>query len=103
MEQKLKVEFVKDEPDPGYEVEKPVEIEVPVEAPVVEAAVQEKVNINTASAKEINKVTGINITQCYSITGYRKKVGPYTCVDDVLKAPNIFESTLKNRRHLLEV
>jgi competence ComEA-like helix-hairpin-helix protein len=85
--------------EPDEETEPVVEA---VETPeVVETVV--KVNVNTASAKEISAITGINVTQCASIVGYRKKNGPYSCIDDLLKAPNIYPGTINKRRHLMEV
>jgi competence protein ComEA len=71
----------KQEPDPGFE----------------------KLNVNTASAKEIHDVTGMNMTACYSITGYRKKNGRFDKLEDLLKVSNIFPGTLKKIEHLLEV
>ena len=47
----------------------------------------EKVNINTASAKEIHDITGLDMTVCYSITGCRKRDGLYRDVEDVRNIP----------------
>lgn len=55
---------------------------VPIE--VEEPEVCELANINTDSALEICNKTGLEMTVCYSITGTRKKNGPYKSVEDLL-------------------
>lgn len=92
-----KVEFVKDDPDPGYEVEQPVTVEEPVvvEAPVAAEEPVKKVNINAATAKEISEVTGIHISTCSSIVGYRTKNGPYKKLEDLLSVHGVFPGTLE--------
>lgn len=95
---------------PVPESEKPVVAEpkvekrsepVVAETPVIEP--KSKVNINTATAKEINAVTGLCMGLCYSITGYRNKNGPYQAVEDILKVRNIFPGTIERLRDKLEV
>lgn len=89
-----KVEFVKDE-DPGYEVEQTVVVEeTPVEPVVAEEPVK-KVDINTATAQEINEITGIHISTCHSIVGYRTKNGPYKKLEDLLSAHGVYPGTLE--------
>ena len=78
------------EPDPVCEVEGEVKDAV-------------KVNVNTASAKEIMAATGVSETTAYSITGYRKKHGPYTCLEDLLNVKNFSKKALVKCRDLLEV
>lgn len=74
------------------------------EKPVVERDPgYEKVNINTASAKEINEVTGLHLSAAYSITGYRRKNGPFEKLEDLLNVANIYSSTLDRIRPFLEV
>jgi len=102
-----KMEFVNKEPDPGYEVEESVVIEEVVETPEITetpvVAEPRRVNVNDATAAEISEVTGINKSQCSMIVSYRKKHGPFTCIDDLLKVNNIFPGTINPRRHLMEV
>lgn len=69
------------EPDPGYE----------------------RVNVNTATAKELHEVLGLCMATCYSITGRRKKVGPYEKLDDLLGVANITPTSLERLGHLMEV
>lgn len=76
--------------------EEVVEFEAPVvepEIPVVD--VPQTVNVNTASAQEIHDVTGINLQTCFSVTGYRKKNGPYEKLEDLLPVHGIYPGTLK--------
>ena len=80
-------------PDPGYEEDDIVS----------EAEEVQKVNVNTASAKEIREVLGVSMSTCYSITGYRKKHGPYEKLEDLLNVTNICPGTLQRYGHLLEV
>lgn len=70
---------------PGIE-EKQIERKPKVEEPI-EPYTGPKVNINTASAKEIHDITGLDMTVCYSITGCRKRDGLYRDVEDVRNIP----------------
>lgn len=81
---------------------KPVEPVKPVEQPVVDEVI-EKVNVNEAGAKEISEKTGINISICYSIVGYRKRNGPYLSLDDLLNVTNFGSRALKKYRDKLVV
>lgn len=71
----------KQEPDPGFE----------------------KVNINTASAKEISDATGLSLTVCYSITGCRKRNGNYRAVEDLVNIPKFTENHLAKYGPMFEV
>jgi comEA protein len=44
---------------------------------------EEKVNINTATAKELMKVKGLNAAKAKAIVSYRKKHGNFNSVDDL--------------------
>jgi competence ComEA-like helix-hairpin-helix protein len=109
-----KVEFVKDEPDPGYEVEEPVVVETPaaVETPVVpeppkvlgQAVVAGKVNVNTvATAKELTEKTGMCTRTTNGIITYRKEHGNFSCLEDLLKTPAFGAIAMKRYGHMLEV
>lgn len=63
----------------------------------------EKLNVNTCSAKEFHDVTGLCMGTCYSLTGYRKKNGPFKKLDDLLNVANVKSATLERIGHLLEV
>lgn len=45
--------------------------------------VEDKVNVNTASAAELSEKLGIDIIACYSITGPRKRDGLYKSTEEV--------------------
>lgn len=100
-----KVEWIKDEPDPGYETE-PVKVtsELTVEEPVkVEESEVRKVNINTASAEEIHQAIGLSKTICFGITGTRKRDGLYKSVEDLLNVPRFTQSHMDKYGDMLEV
>lgn len=42
-----------------------------------------KVNINTATAKELMKVKGLNASKARAIVSYRKKNGDFKTIDDL--------------------
>lgn len=64
----------------------------------------EKVNINTASAKEISEKTGLSLTIAYSITGVRKRRGyGYKSLDELVGVTRITEGQLKKYGNLLTV
>ena len=86
----------------------PVKVEEPpkVEEPEVKQEDDpgfEKLNLNTATAKELHDIAGIPQTTAYSITGYRKKNGPFSSIDDLLKVRNVFPGTIAKCREFLEV
>lgn len=82
--------------------EKPPVKEEPV-VEVVDVVESKRVNINTATAKEIQAKTGIGATVAYSITGYRNKHGLYSSVEDLLNVPRFGKGCLKKYGDLLEV
>ena len=88
---------------PVKEEEQP---EVTVVEPVVEQERDpgfEKVNINTAKAMDLHTICGFSQTAAYSVTGYRKKNGPFQCVDDLLKVSNVSKKAVARCRDMLEV
>lgn len=89
-----KVEFVKDGPDPGYEVDEPA---------VVESEAPKKVNVNTATPEEMQKAWGVSIVTCNRIRGYRNKNGPFEKLEDLLNVRSVYAGTLKRLGHLMEV
>lgn len=44
---------------------------------------ESKVNVNTASAKDLTKVKGINSARAKAIVSYRKKHGEFKSIDDL--------------------
>ena len=63
----------------------------------------ERVNVNTASAKEIAAKTGMSLTVAYSITGTRKEIGPFETLNDLLLCDRFKQSHLDRFGELLEV
>ncbi len=63
----------------------------------------EKVNINTASAMDIANKTGLSVTVAYSITGTRKRNGPYSSVSDLLKVAKFTQRHMDKYGNLFTV
>lgn len=89
--------------EPVEQPEEPV-----AEAEVVETVVAEpeeaggKLNINYVLAKELHDVTGVALTQCYEITGYRKKNGAFKDWDDLRKAPHVSDGVVAKLQGKIE-
>ena len=49
----------------------------------------EKVNINTATSKEMSEKLGISLKDAYSISGYRKKNGLFVCLEELLEVDRV--------------
>ena len=83
-------------------VEKPKNVE---RVPKVKPAKVEtsKLNINTASAKEIKEFTGIGLSIAYGITGYRGKNGNYKSVEELANVPRLPKNFLEKFRDKLTV
>lgn len=86
----------------------PVPVVAKVEEPPVSPEPKEetpkgKININTATGAEIREFTDMPEADAYSISGYRKKNGPYACLDDLLNVKRISSGKLEKYRSMLEV
>lgn len=53
------------------------------------AAMEAKVNVNKASAKELMKVKGLNASKARAIVAYRKKNGDFKSVEDLAKVKGL--------------
>lgn len=62
-----------------------------------------KVNVNTATAKEICEKTGLSLTVCYGITGFRNRNGKYSSLSDLLNAPRVTQHHLDKYGKMLTV
>jgi competence protein ComEA len=62
-----------------------------------------KVNINSASAEELETLPGIGEVIAQEILDYRTANGPFASVDDLLDVSGIGEVTLENIRDLVTV
>jgi competence protein ComEA len=73
-------------------------------APSVDGGVtSSKVNINSASAEELEALPGIGEVIAQEILDYRTANGPFASVDDLLDVSGIGEVTLENIRDLVTV
>ena len=63
----------------------------------------EPVNINTASADELDKIPGIGPTSAQKIIEYRTTNGPFLRLEDLLKVPGIGPSILDEIRSQVTV
>lgn len=83
------------EPDPGYEVDPPVIPEETDEQKV------EKINVNTASAKEIAAHLGISENVAMAITGKRKREGLFTSLEQIVTPGRFTATALEKHRDKL--
>ncbi len=61
-------------------------------------AAQEKVNVNTATSKELEKLSGIGKVAAQRIIEYRTEKGAFTSIEDLTKVKGIGQSTLEKIR-----
>lgn len=67
------------------------------------AGMAAKININTATAAELDTLPGIGPAKAEAIIQYRTEHGPFRHVDELLEVPGIGEKTLQNLRELITV
>ena len=63
----------------------------------------QKINVNTATVEEIMAGLGVGKDTAYSITGYRKKNGPFRSLEDLLKTTRFGPKLLEKHRAMLTV
>jgi len=69
------------------------------ETQVASAAASDKLNINTATVSEIQKVlTGIGAKKAEAIVQYREKHGNFTSAEQLLEVQGIGKATLERNR-----
>ncbi|WP_109077780.1 ComEA family DNA-binding protein [Aggregatibacter kilianii] len=79
--------------------EKTAEPTVQTEQPAATAAVGDKVNINTATAAEIQKaLVGIGAKKAEAVVQYREKHGAFSAVEQLLEVQGIGKATLEKNR-----
>lgn len=66
-------------------------------------AAMERININTASQKELLKLKGIGTSYADRIIQYREKHGPFQKPDDILKVKGIGKKTWEDNKDLIAV
>jgi competence protein ComEA len=62
-----------------------------------------KININSATAAELDSLSGIGPTKAQAIVDYRDENGPFRTVDDLLNVPGIGPKTLETIRDQITV
>lgn len=67
------------------------------------AAVADKVNINTASSAELDKLPRVGPQVAQRIIDYRKEHGPFKRIEDLMKVKGIGEKTFARLRDLITV
>jgi competence protein ComEA len=62
-----------------------------------------KININKASALELQALPGIGEVMANDIIAYRNLYGPFKTIEDIMKVPNIKKNRFENIRELITV
>ncbi len=71
--------------------------------PSVAASTTELVNINTASADELDTLPGIGPTTAQKIIDYREANGPFVKTEDIINVPGIGPGTYERIKSLITV
>lgn len=73
------------------------------EQTALELLPEEKLNLNTATAEELQKLPGIGAVLSQAIVEYREEHGPFQSVEELLLVPGIGQGRLENIRDLVTV
>lgn len=68
-----------------------------------EAVTESKININTATAEELETLKGIGPAKAEAIVSYREQNGPFSSVEELVNVTGIGEKTLANIRDKITV
>ncbi len=71
------------------------------EEPAVSEDSGEKININTASAEELDTLPGVGPTIAQRIIDYRTENGPFQTIEDIMNVSGIGPSTFDNIKDLI--
>jgi len=63
---------------------------------------QEKININTASQSELEKLPGVGPATAEKIISYRQN-NPFSSIEDLMKVPGIGEKTFEKMKEMISV
>ena len=70
-----------------------------VKSAVEKVVISDKLNINTATATEIQKaLVGIGAKKAEAIVQYRDKHGPFTAIEQLIEVQGIGKATLEKNR-----
>ncbi len=64
---------------------------------------KELININTASAEELQALPGIGPSISKRIVAFREENGPYKKIEDIMKVKGIGEKSFQKIKHLITV
>jgi len=78
-------------------------VDIPAVVIPIEFNLPGKININTASAADLEKLPGIGPALAARIVAYREEHGPFAQVDDLTRVPGIGPKTLDGFRDLVTV
>lgn len=65
------------------------------------AQTEDRVNINEATAEELQVLPGIGETRAQSIVEYREANGPFASIDELIEVSGIGEKTLEELREYI--
>lgn len=71
------------------------EIGTPAETAVYAEEIMGKLNINTADAEELTRLSGIGEKRAADIIAYREANGGFSCIEDMMKVSGIGEKTFE--------
>ena len=95
--QALAEEKTAEQAQPQMQVQQQTAVQAPLQT--VQQTVSDKLNINTASASEIQKaLIGIGAKKAEAIVQYREKHGNFTVAEKLLEVQGIGKATLEKNR-----
>jgi competence protein ComEA len=62
-----------------------------------------KINVNTATVEELDKLNGIGPSKAEAIVRYREEHGPFQSVEDIAQVPGIGAKTVEKFREQITV